>query len=453
MSFEVELPSAFLDSVIEDTTEGLTLVNRSPEPNETSVPVATLVELDIICATASGNPDLTKTKVYIEGVLAFDAGTFQPSFGGASSAYSNPAADTLRIIIDYTAAFTSLQVVDVRVVSESTVGGLALDSTYSFTCADVAPPILVTVEAVELSRVRVTFDEPVTMTSDSDGALNAANWEFERLTVPAVNVVASSVEQRTDRQVDVLTDIPLTPGATYRIYGTNFTDLAANVIVAPFNQREFVAFTPPKPAGRKWDLLQMVPLMNRQEDITEDLRKFIACLQEVTDLLLFDVDSFTDMLDPDLAAEQYVDAMLADLGNPFAFDLSEVNKRRLVQVLVDMYQKKGTPQGIVEVILFFMGLVVEVDAFNFFADGLVLGESELGVDWTLGPSLGVDLYSFNVISAVALTETQRKQIRTIVEYMKPAHTHFITLVEPEIPVVLDHVELGLSELGVTWDLH
>ncbi len=36
-----------------------------------------------------------------------------------------------------------------------------------------------------------------------------------------------------------------------------------------------------------------------------------------------------------------VDAMLADLGNPFRFELGELQKRRLASVLVDMYRQKG----------------------------------------------------------------------------------------------------------------
>ena len=53
----------------------------------------------------------------------------------------------------------------------------------------------------------------------------------------------------------------------------------------------------------------------------------------------------------------------------------------------------------------------------------------------------------------ALATEERRRLRTIVDYMKPAHTHFARLVEPLIPEVLDHLELGLSELGETWLLH
>ena len=41
----------------------------------------------------------------------------------------------------------------------------------------------------------------------------------------------------------------------------------------------------------------------------------------------------------------------------------------------------------------------------------------------------------------------------IVEYLKPAHTHFVDLVEPLPPVLPNHWELGLSDLGETTDLH
>jgi hypothetical protein len=54
---------------------------------------------------------------------------------------------------------------------------------------------------------------------------------------------------------------------------------------------------------------------------------------------------------------------------------------------------------------------------------------------------------------VPLTDRQKKQIRTIVEYLKPAHTHFIYLIEPSTPIVYEHWELGISELSVSTDLH
>ena len=63
------------------------------------------------------------------------------------------------------------------------------------------------------------------------------------------------------------------------------------------------------------------------------------------------------------------------------------------------------------------------------------------------------MYAFNVEVARILTERERRQLRAIVEYLKPSHTHFVDLVEPLPLIAPDHWELGISELGVTTDLH
>ena len=143
---------------------------------------------------------------------------------------------------------------------------------------------------------------------------------------------------------------------------------------------------------------------------------------------------------------------MADLGNPFPFDLDELGKRRLASVLVEMYQQKGTARGIANAIRFFLGIEVEA-IVAYSGEALVLGESMLGVDWILGPSSRFARYAFDVHVGVVLTETQRRQIRAIVHYVRPAHTHFIRLVEPTTPPTYDHWELGISELGTTTLLH
>ncbi len=85
------------------------------------------------------------------------------------------------------------------------------------------------------------------------------------------------------------------------------------------------------------------------------------------------------------ASEDFLDLILQDLGNPFPFDLYVLGKRRLASVLVEMYRQKGTEAGIENAIRFFLG--IDVTAITpFTGTTLVLGESELGVDWELGPS-------------------------------------------------------------------
>ena len=453
MAIELELPALYVDAVLMDPTPVRpALINRDPEPGETQVPIATHVALDITDVGPDGI-DTAATDVYIAGVLAFSGGVFQPGFDTPGSSATNPQPDTLRIVVDPVVPFASLQEVAVRVVTRTVGGAFSLDTTWTFRCEDLTAPRVVGAQARALKRVRVSFDEPVKQldAEAADDALNPARYTFARLSAPAVDAQPVAVEPVTDSAVDVLTDTELTPGGSYRVTVAGVEDLFGNVVVAPDDRADFAGFVPPRPLRRRFGLYQLLPAMNRREDETGDLRRFLLCLQEVTDLLVHDVDGFTDVIDPDLAAELFLDLMLLDLGNPFPFDLSLVDKRRLLNVLVAIYREKGTAVGIKNAIRFFLGLEVDVVAYS--GEALVLGESLLGEDWILGPAGSFAAYSFEVVVPRALAAEERRRLRAIVDYMKPAHTHLARIVEPEIPEIIDHLELGLSELGETWVLH
>ena len=117
-----------------------------------------------------------------------------------------------------------------------------------------------------------------------------------------------------------------------------------------------------------------------------------------------------------------------------------------------MYRQKGTAIGIRNAVRFFLGIEIEAIA-GLASTALVLGESELGVDWELGPSDRFARYAFDVKVGRVLTPTERKHLRAIVNYMKPAHTHFVNLIEPLLPIVPDHWELGVSMLAEETRLH
>lgn len=453
MPIELELPAVYVDAVLLDPTPARPVViNRDPEPAEVQVPIGSSISLDLTDVGPDGI-DAAATQVFVGDVLAFSAGAFQPGFNGPGSSATNPQPDTLRLVIDPFAPFESLQDVAVRVVSQTAGGAFQLDTTWSFRCEDLTAPRVVGAQARALKRIRVSFDEPVKQAdaaADDDG-LNPALYTLARLSVPAVDVAVIAVEPVTDSSVELVTDVELTPGAAYRLTVTGVVDLFGNEVLAPDNAAELAGFLPVQPAGRRFDLYQLLPVLNRREDETGDLRCFLACLQEVTGLLVRDVDGFTDVFDPDLAPESFIDPMLLDLGNPFPFDLSLVDKRRLLNVLVAIYREKGTALGIENAIRFFLGLEVDVTSYN--GESLVLGDSLLGEDWILGPGGMFSAYAFEVVVPRALEDEERRRLRLIVEYMKPAHTHFTRLVEPAIPEIIDHVELGLSELGETWVLH
>lgn len=214
----------------------------------------------------------------------------------------------------------------------------------------------------------------------------------------------------------------------------------------------FEAFSPNTPTGRQFNLIDFMPAVLVEADLTGDLRKLISVFQDCTDVILADIDDFSDIYDVDKADEQYLDAILFDLGNPFLFDLSVTDKRRLIQILVDLYQQKGTEPGVINAIRFFTAIEI-VDVVEHLDNCLILGVSELGVSWVLCPGVSFDRFSFDIIVGSVLTQFERDSIRTIVDYMKPAHTHFINLIEPGDADFVAHWEIGVSALGTESELH
>ncbi|NUO50669.1 MAG: phage tail protein [Polyangiaceae bacterium] len=217
----------------------------------------------------------------------------------------------------------------------------------------------------------------------------------------------------------------------------------------------FVGFERVVP-GRRFQLIEFIPPKNVDEDESGELRAFIACLQEVVDLLLSRIDRWVEIIDPDVAPIPFVDLMLEELGNPFAFELTDIQKRRLVTLLVPIYKSKGTRQGIINTIRLFLGLEVSIVLLNGAAVGL--DAAQLGGPGMQGSFFlsgeGRTAYSYKIISPTALTDLQRSQIREIAEYMQPSPEHLHAIVEPQSPDgPIDHLSLGFSQLDVNWKLH
>jgi phage tail-like protein len=442
----VELPALYVDNVALLAAAGRPLlINRDPSPGETGVPMDSAVALELVDSGEEGI-DRGATRVWVDGVLAFEGGAAEEvkaPFAGALATAAQ-TADTLRIVLHPLSPFTSEATVQVRVVSRTSGGGHALEETYSFRIEDRTAPRVVGAMATGPKTVRVSFDELVLLPPGASLLLLPRG-------APAVPVVATS----TSVEGPVVTlglDTEMTPGVPYEVRALGVTDRHGNTVLAPYDRATFQGFRPARPPSRRFDLWQMLPKHNRRDDQTGDLFRFISCLQEVTDLLLADIDRWTELFDLERAPAPFVDLMLQDLGNPFAFELDLLSKRRLAAVLVEMYQQKGTTKGLRNAIRFFLG--IEVQALTSFSSNtLTLGESELDLDWVLGPSERFARYAFNIEVGRVLTARERQQLRAIVEYLKPAHTHFVDLIEPIPPPVPDHWELGLSELGDTTDLH
>lgn len=456
---DLELPQIYLDALTFDTSTGLTLFNQLPQPGDLHVP-KTVTEFSLELAdTAGAGIDTSNTTITIEGVVAYTGGSFQPGFSGSttSSAFASTIFD-----IDVSAqTYNSEQVIDVEVVSQNTGNTQQINTAYQFTLIDTDPPSIIEAEALNKTTIRVRFNEDINVSSstNSESALNPDNYTFTRQSAPATTIQAASVTQVASDTVNVTLNRETTKDAIYLLTIDSVEDQFGNLIVAPNNALTFISLWPAGPAGRRFRLYDFMPAINRREDITGDLEDFLDSLQDSLDVVLCSVDNFTDIIDPDKASEQFIDAMLADLGNPFKFNLTLLDKKKLVRQLVEAYRQKGTCVGIINLVRFFLGIEVTCDEYNDPNNQWILGESELDDgtdvgDTILGPASGSALvYSFKLVTTSVLTDEQRTQITQIAEYMKPAYTHFLGITEPTIPAVIDHLELGLSELGTEWILH
>jgi phage tail-like protein len=472
--YEVELPGVYVDGVALDTqAERPTLIQRIPGPDETNVPVSGLpLRLGISDPNAAtvfgGNIRLATsgagtfpTRVYVSDVLAYDGDLgFQTGFDGPLSAVVN-AQRLVSFTIDMTEPLASQSVVTVRVDTSGGWSTAISSHSYSFTTEDLTAPLLTVAQGVDRRVVRVTASEAL-LSEDAAGAndaLNPALWSLSVAStslddgLPAFAPTIVGVTKFADNVFDLATDSELTGNALYTISVGAVHDGAGNQFVEPNNTVQFYGYRCAGPDGRDFDLLSMLPDLNVNEDFTRDLERFVKCYQEVVDQLLCDIDHWTDTLDPDLAAERFLDAMLADLGNPFAFVLSETDKRRLLRILVAIYKAKGTDPGIVDAVRFFVGVevTIRVPAFD---DGWLLGVGELGGDSYLGTSDLATRLSFWLVSDIVLTQEQRDRILGIARYMKRAETHVLGIEEPTAPPAEpDHWEIGLSELGTETVLH
>jgi phage tail-like protein len=367
-----------------------------------------------------------------------------------------------RITIDPTTDFSSEQTVTVRVVSETVGGAYTLDESYSFTIEDLVAPKLLSALATYATTIRATFDEGM-LASSASGAADALNPDNYTIAyVPAndrqaaVSVTVTSVAQVSPTVYDLTTDIELTFWRDYLLTCGAIGDDSsnANALDVDYRTAGFASWTPPEwPTTRRFRIWDMLAQQNRDDDVTGDLERLVDCWQDIVWLLLWDADRIEQIWDVDRAQEVFLDARLQDLGNPHSFDMTENQKRKLLDVLVPSYRQHGTEPAIINLVRFFLGITVTILPYNSFVYRWVLGEDTLGQGTYLGPDAGDPaLYTFVIQSLIVLTTEERRWIGLIADVTKPAHEHYI-IQDPNDAVTFDHWELGYSRLGLETILH
>lgn len=205
-------------------------------------------------------------------------------------------------------------------------------------------------------------------------------------------------------QWDLTVNWEQTPGCRYQITaGPAMEDESGNIIDPTYDTADFDGFIPDPVEGRVFSHWRnMVPLKNRIEDATRDLERFSNCVEEVLGWLLYYTDRFIDQWDPDRATDEQIEAMLYDMGNPFSawvdLELTAIQKRKLLRILIEIYKAKGTAWGIEQTVFFLLGEVVWCR--EYMAGGWVLGVDALGSGAIAEVmSYGWDTFDFTLVAA------------------------------------------------------
>ena len=286
--------------------------------------------------------------------------------------------------------------------------------------------------AISPRVVRITFDAA---TNGDGSALVPNNYALTAsgagpFFTPTAVAVADTATPPTSTPtiLDVTLDQEPTAAVLYTLTATGVTGVVADSF---HNVGLFYGLTPAAPAAREWSLIDFIPPVNLAEDATGDLKNFVACLQEVASVLWSDIDRWSDIYDIDRCPPNFLDTILAQLGNPVEVpDLTVAEKRKLCSLLVQIYRIKGSIPGIQAAIKFFVGLPSQVS--NFYGMGFVLGESYPGAgggdngSWILG---GGDRWALTIKCAtpggVPLTAAQLARIAEIVNTTKPSIAHVV----------------------------
>jgi phage tail-like protein len=451
--YQAELPGCAVDAVVaDDTGVVLELVNRNPQPNETGVAVDGPFETHLESSAGSAAPDLARTTITVDGAVVLLNGVFQAGWLSSGAALSPSGGRAFSLLPDTPLAPSAAHVIQ---VTSALVGGppASLIQSWTFSTVDTVAPSVTAALAIREREVRVTFSEEMMQgdgTSDPD-SLNPANYTITLLGGwPAVTPVVVGASADGANQVILALDIPMTRRAVYQVEVVNAEDLNDNGVTPPNNTAIFLGYTFPAPPDRDFDFYKKWVPEDQKGQETGDLLTLFAIWQEPIDLLLGYIDKIHEIYDPDIAPEAFVDLMLWENGNPFNFPMTLVEKRRLVQILIDIYRSKGTGPGIVDAIRLFMGIEVTLNVYAWAPAGL--GEAIMGETWILGSSDPQDLLTFQVLVPQVLTDAERSKMSQIIDYMMDAREFFVIL-EPEDIVVPDHWQMGFSQLGINTFLH
>lgn len=428
-----KLPYIVVDTFVDWTFSGLSLVNCVPENTDTGVSKSTTIQFTLMNTALPNTIDTSTLTIYVNGTRAYYNSANENSFV-TTQIGSNPALEDITYETTPPSDFSSEEVVTVRIVCSLTGAAGSIDETYSFTVEDFIQPKVDSAIGWAPLHVRVTFDEAMDATTVENTNLYSLSHdaEYRGLYTPTI----SSADYVSTTVVDLVLSYPCSPDAEYMLTVSDsvtpaITDMAGNGIDPSNNTATFTAFDF-RDSNRVfdgWKIYKQLSDFDRGKDLDRNLEKFCSSLQNQIDYSLLEIDELRKLVDPDRCSENFLDNILYDLQNPLDFITTRQQKLRCAWNVASLNKKKGTAPGIELGILVVLGYTCSVvNSRNLLWR---LGYSKLGVATILGGSDSDPFDFWLSFSSDWLTVDELELAKKTAKKMKSINSHFLGIINPD----------------------
>lgn len=242
-------------------------------------------------------------------------------------------------------------------------------------------------------------------------------------------------------------------GRLYRLTAIFIEDLWDNAMSGASSVLDFTSPTFGMPEGRvtMWSN-GILSEPERRTDLEEEgeLRKMAVVLQDIQNILWYEVDQLQHLHEPDKCKLSWLDHLLYNQGNPFRFPLdTEQLKRKLGAALRSLFDRVGTREGIIDMVYDILGVVITIHPY-IDENTWILGDSiwgVLGVTTILGIGTRFGKNCYEIHTDATLTDAQFRIIRDIARWADPPNMHLVRIVDAAQTVEYLDVDLFNFNVG------
>lgn len=291
-----------------------------------------------------------------------------------------------------------------------------------------------------------------------EGAAKSADHEdriqcgYEAVTVLAESVPAAELPtgEDPDEYIYLTVNQHISFNRLYTITAVKVEDLFENAITEATLDFQTPSFGMPERLSMWSGGILSQPEKERDLANQGELRKMAVVLQDIFNVLWYEVDQLQYLPEPDRCKTEWVPHLLYNRGNPFRFPIeSEEMRRKLGEALRALYVRIGTADGIIDMVYDLLGVVITIhpyiDEQAWILDDEVY--SVLGETTILAAHTDFARNCYEIHTTETLTAVQVRIIRDIARWADPPKMHLVRIVDAVTEY--EYIDTDLEEVNYT----